>query len=126
MGFNWHIFQFSVNSNSNLVGDGSKLYILPVLMDGKHHDLKEISPRTLVSLMEGKYHADVQGFEIIDCRYPYEFAGGHITGAVNLHTKRQIYDRFLGSKEPCSTIKEGKRHVVVFHCEFSSQRGPDM
>lgn len=108
------------------MGDGSKVYLLPLVGQGKHHDLKEISPECLVSLMEGKFGEQVKSFQIIDCRYPYEFDGGHISGAINLHTKRQVYERFLGSKEPCSSMSEGKRHIVVFHCEFSSQRGPDM
>jgi M-phase inducer phosphatase 2 len=121
-----YAFLFAVNSNPGLVGDGSKLHILPIVRKGNHSDLKEITPADLVALTEGQYSEDVKSFEVIDCRYPYEYEGGHIRGAINLHTKRQIYERFFGSKGPCISVEEGRRHIIVFHCEFSSQRAPDM
>lgn len=95
--------------------------------EGKHSDLKEITGKSLVALLEGEYSTEVKSFEIVDCRYPYEFNGGHIVKAVNLHTKRQIYDRFFGDGRGSEDAEnEGKRHLVIFHCEFSSQRGPEM
>jgi len=120
---------FIVGSDSSLIGDGSKKYLLPVLPEEerKHQDLREISGDTLVKLLDGKFKETVDSFEIIDCRYPYEYHGGHIKTAINLYTERSIYEKFImylsdDEKERFKT----QRHILIFHCEFSSQRGPSM
>lgn len=32
-------------------------------------------------------------FELIDCRYPYEYEGGHIKGAVSLWEEEVLYKK---------------------------------
>lgn len=115
--------KFSTNfdmDDKSLIGDKSKKYILPTC-DSKHADLKGINPDTLVDLLKGRYTDEVVEYHIIDCRYPYEFEGGHIKGGVNIHDKQGIIDYFLKS---IREVEEGKRMVIIFHCEFSSKRGP--
>ncbi|XP_064465882.1 M-phase inducer phosphatase-like isoform X2 [Ornithodoros turicata] len=104
----------------DLIGDFSKPYALP-LMKGKHDDLKMISPVTLAEVLEGKYNHSVKEYAVIDCRYPYEYEGGHISGAVNIYTREDLMSCLLPEK---MTNQEQK--VLVFHCEFSSERGPKM
>ncbi|GFS90142.1 m-phase inducer phosphatase [Trichonephila clavipes] len=103
-----------------LIGDNSRSYALP-LVKGKHDDLKSISPDTLAHLMQGEYKEKVQTYTIVDCRYPYEFEGGHIQGAKNIYTKEDILDNFF-------TIQCGSAEntIVIFHCEFSSERAPKL
>lgn len=60
----------------------------------------------------------ISHFLIIDCRFDYEFVGGHIRGAVNLNCKEQI-QRFYAQNRHA-----GSRVALVFHCEFSKYRGP--
>jgi rhodanese-related sulfurtransferase len=55
---------------------------------------------------------------VIDCRYPYEFEGGHIKGALNMYTEEMMHDTFI--KYPIMD----KEVLIVIHCEFSSCRGP--
>ncbi|KAH3758695.1 hypothetical protein Pelo_9513 [Pelomyxa schiedti] len=43
-----------------------------------------ISPETLRDLIKGLFGAHVHKVVIFDCRFPYEYAGGHITNAINL------------------------------------------
>ena len=64
----------------------------------------------------------------MDARYPYEYNGGHIRGSKNLYTKEQIEGHFYGTNPYHTSQKENKnrRKVLVFHCEFSVERGPQM
>uniref|UniRef100_A0A182NL68 protein-tyrosine-phosphatase n=1 Tax=Anopheles dirus TaxID=7168 RepID=A0A182NL68_9DIPT len=120
------------SSEPDLIGDFSKSYVLP-LMDGQHRDLKAISGDTMARLVRGDYTDKIASFKIIDCRYPYEFDGGHIRGAKNLYTQEQIVEELIKSKtEPPTVTAAGgqdgtmRRHIIVFHCEFSSERGPKL
>lgn len=111
----------------DLIGDFSKQFCLP-LTAGKHPDLKSITPSTLALLVKGHFEHNVSNYKIIDCRYPYEYNGGHIHGAFNLYTKKHIMDELLKSKiKQCGEGQEqedNKRDVLIFHCEFSCARGP--
>ncbi|XP_074053796.1 M-phase inducer phosphatase 1 isoform X4 [Macrotis lagotis] len=106
----------------DLIGDFSKGYLFHTVA-GKHEDLKYISPEIMASVLNGKFANLIKEFVIIDCRYPYEYEGGHIKGAVNLHMEEEV-EAFLLKKPIRPT--DGKRVIVVFHCEFSSERGPRM
>ncbi|KAM9593204.1 M-phase inducer phosphatase 1 isoform 1-T1 [Trichechus inunguis] len=106
----------------DLIGDFSKGYLFHTVA-GKHQDLRYISPEIMASVLNGKFANLIKEFVIIDCRYPYEYEGGHIKGAVNLHMEEEVEDFLL--KKPIVPT-DGKRVIVVFHCEFSSERGPRM
>ncbi|XP_013369067.1 PREDICTED: M-phase inducer phosphatase 1 isoform X3 [Chinchilla lanigera] len=106
----------------DLIGDFSKGYLFHTVA-GKHQDLKYISPEIMASVLNGKFASLIKEFVIIDCRYPYEYEGGHIKGAVNLHMEEEVADFLL--KKPIVPT-DGRRVIVVFHCEFSSERGPRM
>nr|KAF6473543.1 cell division cycle 25A [Rousettus aegyptiacus] len=110
------------NDPRDLIGDFSKGYLFNTVA-GKHQDLKYISPEIMASVLNGKFANLIKEFVIIDCRYPYEYEGGHIKGAVNLHMEEEVEDFLL--KKPIVPT-DGKRVIVVFHCEFSSERGPRM
>lgn len=45
-------------------------------------------------------------------------------GAKNLYTNEQIISEFM--KNPITSSDPTKRVVLIFHCEFSSERGPKM
>ncbi|XP_015475733.1 M-phase inducer phosphatase 1 isoform X2 [Parus major] len=106
----------------DLIGDFSKSYLFATV-DGKHQDLKYIDSEMMVSVLTGKFESFIKQFVIIDCRYPYEYEGGHIKGAINLHMEEEVENFLL--KKPIQP-SENKRVIVVFHCEFSSERGPRM
>ncbi|KAM5219870.1 M-phase inducer phosphatase 2 isoform 2-T2 [Hipposideros larvatus] len=111
------------SDHRELIGDYSKAFLLQTV-DGKHQDLKYISPETMVALLMGKFSNIVEKFVIVDCRYPYEYEGGHIKTAVNLPLEQDAETFLLQSPiMPCSL---DKRIILIFHCEFSSERGPRM
>ncbi|KAL0039479.1 hypothetical protein WJX79_010126 [Trebouxia sp. C0005] len=66
--------------------------------------------------------ADVKDKDIIDCRYIYEHAGGHISGAVNI-AKPDDGEAFTFGSDATA---QGHSTVVVLYCEFSSERAPRM
>ncbi|KAF8061560.1 hypothetical protein FPV67DRAFT_1452491 [Lyophyllum atratum] len=43
-----------------------------------------------------KYDSQIVDFHIIDCRFDYEYAGGHIPGAVNINTTAAVEELLLG------------------------------
>lgn len=108
------------SGNKNVVGDFSGPYTLPSI-DGQHNDLKCLTPETVARVLDNEF----PGVEahIIDCRYPYEYNAGHIQGARNIYTKDDISSEFL--QQPKKSLT-GKKTILIFHCEFSSKRGPDM
>ncbi|KAH0627709.1 hypothetical protein JD844_003839 [Phrynosoma platyrhinos] len=89
----------------DLIGDFSKGYLFNTV-SGKHQDLKYIDPEMIVAVLNGKFSGVLKECVIIDCRYPYEYEGGHI-------------------KKPMVS-SDNKRIIIVFHCEFSSERAPRM
>uniref|UniRef100_A0A2S2PNS4 protein-tyrosine-phosphatase n=1 Tax=Schizaphis graminum TaxID=13262 RepID=A0A2S2PNS4_SCHGA len=118
------------DNGSNLIGDFSQSFILPLLSLGRHADLRSISPDTLAHLLEGSFNDCIDSYLIIDCRYPYEYEGGHIRGAINIFTKEQLFKDYtedkLGKKSHKTDNINAKRNVLIFHCEFSSERGPSL
>ena len=54
---------------------------------------------------------------VVDCRFTYEYEGGHIKGAKNIRTLAQL-GNFIETADQDS--------LYVFHCEFSQLRGPTM
>lgn len=110
----------------DLIGDFSKSFCLPVTA-GRHGDLKSITPNTLAMLIGGDYSESVGSFKVVDCRYPYEYEGGHIEGALNIYTKDQVIEDLLDrAAVPPLNADASNRHILVFHCEFSSERGPNL
>lgn len=115
---------------NDLIGDFSKEFCLP-LVSGKHYDLKSITPTTLALLLRGHFSNTISTFKLIDCRFPYEYEGGHINGAMNLYTKQQILDELLNNRNKeqigYKNLQDNNmRQILIFHCEFSSQRGPNL
>ncbi|XP_034668604.1 cdc25-like protein phosphatase twine [Drosophila subobscura] len=118
----------ALGDEPELIGDLSKPCALPCLLTGtRHRDLKTISCETLARLINGEFGEQLghdYGYQIIDCRYPYEYEGGHIRGAHNLYTRALIKEAF-----PSAAFQQhltSQRHIYIFHCEFSSERGPKL
>lgn len=82
----------------------------------------------LRDILDGKTHISRENVILVDSRYPYEFEGGHIEGAINIYTKESILDYFF-KNSPSLLFKRQNYNsnlVVIFHCEFSQNRGPTL
>jgi len=55
---------------------------------------------------------------IIDCRFDYEYFGGHIKGALNISSPEAIEEYFFKDKVKIEKLMSD-RTVIIFHCEFS-------
>ncbi|XP_010868848.1 M-phase inducer phosphatase 1-A [Esox lucius] len=107
--------------NADLIGDFSKVHALPTVT-GRHQGLKYITVDTMSALLEGKFSCLVESFVVVDCRYPYEYQGGHIKGALNLPNTDEAVDHLLSQRLKAHSAD--KRLLLVLHCEFSSERAP--
>ena len=80
-------------------------------------------------LQSGEFQDTVRQYLIIDCRFSYEYKGGHIREAINLSTTDDVERTLLESGSPpepsTSEAKPvGGKTVLIFHCEFSAKRAP--
>lgn len=110
------------NDQRDLIGDFTKAFLFPTV-SGRHQELKYITPEMMTGILDGQYNSHIERCVIIDCRYPYEYEGGHIRGAINLYMEHEVEDFLLKIPIP---PQGGKRVIIIFHCEFSSERGPRM
>jgi len=90
----------------DLTGDFKRMLSLPSTTSGKHQDLKYINGETLVDLQNGLHNVEAT---IIDARYPYEYKGGHIKGAINLYTVEMVEDYFFGPNGLAQWIRTWRR-----------------
>ncbi|KAG0438222.1 M-phase inducer phosphatase 3 [Dictyocoela muelleri] len=86
-----------------------ELLSLPTLGYGKSDSIKRISSDVVTYLLESD-----RKYLIIDCRYGYEYSGGHIRNAININDKDNINILF----------RKYEGYILVFYCEFSSVRAP--
>lgn len=118
------IMKALASDNLTLIGDFSRKYALPWISNSKHQDLKSITCHVLADLLLARYSDQIKTFTIVDCRYPYEYEGGHIRSAINLYTQEHIHNYFINN--PKNQLVDSKRDILIFHCEFSSERGPNL
>uniref|UniRef100_F1KQF4 protein-tyrosine-phosphatase n=1 Tax=Ascaris suum TaxID=6253 RepID=F1KQF4_ASCSU len=86
---------------------------------------KSIDGATLAALMDSMELSEFERkFVIVDCRYPYEYNGGHIRSAINLHDPSNLRQVFYPSSPTRSNQMLGK--IPIFYCEYSQKRGPAM
>ncbi|KAK6464293.1 hypothetical protein DFJ63DRAFT_333865 [Scheffersomyces coipomensis] len=82
--------------------------------------LPRIDEVELHKILKGEHKNAFDKCIVVDCRFDYEFEGGHINGAINISTKEQIEMEFIHNVKPDTNLKT----LYVFHCEFSVFRGP--
>ena len=87
--------------------------------DDQSGNLPRITKETLIQVLDGNYNHLYEKLVIVDCRFEYEYNGGHVTGAVNFNDKDRLASQ-LFDVEPTS------KALLIFHCEYSAHRAPIM
>jgi hypothetical protein len=67
--------------------------------------------------LQGQFSTRFRNIYILDCRFDYEYEGGHIRDAIHVNDPQVLVERFFQHRQ------EGPS-CFIFHCEFSSKRGP--
>lgn len=80
---------------------------------------RRIDRDTLCEIMDGQHGSWYDRYMIVDCRFEYEYEGGHINGAININSKEGLEKVLLDTAG-------SDRVLLVFHCEYSAHRGPRM
>lgn len=78
----------------------------------------------MIDVLRNVYSNEIEQLHVIDCRYPYEYEGGHIESAKNIYTRSKIFEEYF--RQPLESKDATKRNIFIFHCEFSSERAPSL
>lgn len=81
--------------------------------------LPRITKDTMVEVLDGKYGQCYDRSIVVDCRFEYEYDGGHIEGAININDKEQLANQLFEASTTNKTL-------LIFHCEYSAHRAPIM
>ena len=81
--------------------------------------LPRITKDTMIDVLDGKYGRCYDHSIVIDCRFEYEYDGGHIEGAINVNDKDQLANQLLDRTSAEKTL-------LILHCEYSAHRAPIM
>ncbi|KAJ5627424.1 hypothetical protein N7528_004851 [Penicillium herquei] len=80
--------------------------------------LPRIDKNTMLELLDGKFNDQFDNIMIVDCRFEYEYEGGHINGALNYNDKDQLAGELFNAPK--------SRTALILHCEYSAHRAPIM
>ncbi|CAO1597283.1 m-phase inducer phosphatase [Xanthoria calcicola] len=81
--------------------------------------LPRITKETMIDVLNGKYEGPYDQSLIVDCRFEYEYEGGHIEGAINVNSKEELAKQLFEPATSSTTL-------LIFHCEYSAHRAPLM
>lgn len=83
--------------------------------------LPRIDENEMQKIVLGHYRNEFDDYVVVDCRFPYEFDGGHIVNAINISSKTDLEMRFINNR-----LLDNRKRLLIFHCEYSILRGPTM
>lgn len=87
--------------------------------DDEPDSLPRIQQDTLLNILKGDYSSHYDRIIVVDCRFEYEYNGGHIDGALNYNNKEELAEKLFDEDLSSNTL-------LVFHCEYSELRAPRM
>ena len=88
----------------------------------EEESLPRISKDTMIDVLDGKYDQSYKRAIIVDCRFEYEYEGGHIDGAINFNNKEELATRLFETDD----LESSNKSLLILHCEYSAHRAPIM
>ncbi|CEL99677.1 unnamed protein product [Vitrella brassicaformis CCMP3155] len=120
-------FGFHQMDNARPGGGGVPHLPQVQMKEAEHAGLRgwpRISPKTLAGLLQGDFdHKGFSGWTILDARWKAEYDAGHIRNAVHARTNAEVIDALWDKNG--QPLRDNK-HLVIIHCEFSQERGPNL
>jgi M-phase inducer tyrosine phosphatase len=86
--------------------------------EDKPNSLPRINQETMIQVLNGDYKQQFDNVMVIDCRFEYEYNGGHIDGAANYNDKESLARHLFDTMT--------NKTLLVLHCEYSAHRAPMM
>ena len=83
-----------------------------------------ITKETMIDVLDGKYSHAYARIMVVDCRFEYEYTGGHIAGAINFNDKEELTAQLLDPSACTDLTTPSSRTLLIFHCEYSVHRAP--
>ncbi|GIZ48620.1 hypothetical protein CKM354_001167200 [Cercospora kikuchii] len=90
-------------------------YFVP---DDEPEGLPRITQETMLDVLAQKHSDKYERILIVDCRFEYEYEGGHIESAVNFNDKQHLASELFSPNVPSGNT------LLIFHCEYSVHRAP--
>lgn len=87
--------------------------------EGQSDNIPRIESQTLLGILDGQYNKQFDNKLIIDCRFAYEYDGGHINSAINFSDQDLLVTHCFGNPTKVQTL-------IVVYCEYSVYRAPLM
>ncbi|KAF4674612.1 cell division cycle 25 [Perkinsus chesapeaki] len=85
--------------------------------------LRYVSAETVAELLRSdQLRSSDEAIYLIDCRYPYEYNGGHILNAINFPPYEMEAMKEFVFNDIAS--RDRRRAIIILHCEFSQVRAP--
>jgi M-phase inducer tyrosine phosphatase len=100
------------------VDESHKLLLPSFIPEDRPDCLPRVTRNTLIDVLDGKYSNLYDHTIVVDCRFEYEYEGGHIEGAVNYNDKELLAKKLF----ECTTSNT----LLILHCEYSAHRAPIM
>ncbi|OQR95068.1 mediator of RNA polymerase II transcription subunit 31 [Achlya hypogyna] len=94
---------------------------LPTVPSSKHPDLHVITPTIAHQVLCGDFASVFHGVKVFDCRFEYEYSGGHVVDAMSLASPEAVNDLLFAP-----ALEYSKTTALIFYCEFSAKRAPQM
>lgn len=82
--------------------------------------LPRIDAEEMARILSGARAGLFDEYIVVDCRFRYEYQGGHIDGAMHAPLQSELQHMFFGRPVLRRT------RLLIFHCEYSVFRAPTM
>ncbi|CAJ0582236.1 unnamed protein product, partial [Mesorhabditis spiculigera] len=124
-----------IEGHHSIPVEDESTFTLPYIHTSDSTAFKRVTSETVAELILShspeEFH---RKFILVDCRYPFEYNGGHLKNAINLFAEGAYDATRIPSKRLMEVFypecpiqrKEMLARIPIFYCEFSTKRGPAM